>query len=75
MADSVKAKVVYDRVVVFDKPGSTHYVTFVYKGDVVTVTKGYNFVERDWKDKQFVEIETAKGEKGFMTVHGLTPIR
>ena len=56
MDKPIRAKVVYDRIVVFDSPGSTHYVTFIFKGDVVFITKGAKYEERDWKDKQFVEI-------------------
>lgn len=49
-------------------------VTFVFKGEVVLVTKGIKYEERDWKDKQFVEVETQNG-KGYIAACGLTPIR
>lgn len=75
MDKPIRAKVVYDRIVVFDKPGSTHYVTFIFKGDVVFITKGAKYEERDWKDKQFVEIETKDGHNGYCVASGLTPIR
>lgn len=75
MENPVRAKVVYDRMVVFDKPGGTHMLTFVFKGDKVFITKGSKYEDRDWKDKQFVEVETSDGVKGYVAACGLTPMR
>lgn len=65
------AEVTWPRLVVFDKPGSTRYLDFLKKGDKVKVTKGWSYAERDWKDKEFVEVETAKGMRGYINVNAL----
>lgn len=62
------AKVIRDVLVVFDKPGSVHYITFLRLGDVVAVLDD----ERYGPHKQFVKVQTTKSnEIGYCTIHGL----
>jgi hypothetical protein len=75
MDKKVKARVIYDRVVVFDRPGGVHYTTFVYKGDMVTVIEGWEYDQRDWKDKQFVKVLCPDGNTGYMNAHSLQEVR
>lgn len=71
----MRASVIYDRVVVFQSPGSTTYIDMVHKGDVVIITKGFEYSERDWRDKEFVEVITSNHKVGYMTIRALSPIK
>lgn len=67
----MKMRVCYDRVVLWDKPGGTRYVTFLYKGDIVEVIEGYSYEERNWDDKKFMKIQSPKGYVGFVLASAL----
>lgn len=61
------AKVIRDVLVVFDKPGSVHYITFLRLGDIVAVLDDERYGPR----KQFVKVQTKNNETGYCTIHGL----
>lgn len=67
-----KAKVIYDRLVVFKEPGGTSYITLLHKGDVVTIVKGESYSDRDWKDKRFMQIMTSDGKIGYIAACAVT---
>ena len=67
-------KVIYDRIVLFDSPGGTRYVDFLYKGEYVKVLKGWSHEERTWKDKKFCEVETGKNKVGYVLAAALRPL-
>lgn len=73
---SQKATVRYDRVVMWEKQGGNHYVTFLSKGDEVEVLVGWAYSERTWKDKRYLKvIEVSfslfhKNENHLTLVHG-----
>lgn len=71
----MKAKVIFDKLVVFTTPGGVHYVTWMDKGDICFITEGYEYSERPWKDKRFCKVVTPTGEVGFCAIAGLTPIK
>lgn len=75
MDKQLKAKVIYDRVVLFEQPGSTRYVTMVYKGDICTIVDSWLHADRPWKDKQFVKVISPDGKEGYMNVHALQEVR
>lgn len=75
MSNQTQAKVIYDRVVIFEKPGGTRYTTFLFKGDIVTIIDGYRYDDRSWKDKKFVKVRCPNGEEGYMSAQALQEVR
>lgn len=71
----MEAKVIRDLLVVFTEPRGVHYVCFLKRGDVVTITEGYKYEDRTWREKEFVKVVSKKGEVGFCVVSGLSPIK
>lgn len=68
-------KVCYDRVVLWQEPGGTHYVTFAYKGQTLRVLKGYSYDERTWKDKDYMYVQTINGHKGYIKANSVTDLK
>lgn len=71
MDSLIKATVRYDKVVMWDKPGGNHYVTFLSKGDEVEVLVGWVYSERTWKDKRYLKV-MAKQRIGYVLAESLT---
>lgn len=73
--DLVKAKVIPSRVVMFDGPGSAHYVGFLHCGDIVTVLEGFNYKDRKWNDKTFLKVTNQNGLIGYIKSVNITPLK
>lgn len=71
----MKMRVCYDRVVLWDKPGGTRYVTFLYKGDIVEILEGYSYDERTWEDKRFIKVKSPKGYVGFVLANAIADLK
>lgn len=70
-----KARVIPSRVVMYDKPGSAHYVGFLYQGDVVTILEGFEYKDRNWDDKKFIKIANQNGLIGYIGASNVTPLK
>ena len=68
---SMIATVRYDTVVMWERPGDTHYVTFLKKGDTVEILVGWKYSERTWKDKRYLKV-LAKHKIGYVLAESLT---
>ena len=70
----MRAKCVYDKLVVFTKPGGHHYVDWMIKGETCEITEGYRYEDRTWKQKDFVKVKLNSGKEGYAFALGLSPI-
>lgn len=67
------AYVLYERVVMWKKPGGTHHVDFLKRGDKVIIIQGWKYVDRTWKDKRYIKV--SNGSKiGYVLAAALTSI-
>ena len=73
--NGMKAKVINDKLTLFTEPGGIHYVDWVSKGEIVEVLEGWEYDDRDWKDKRFVKVKIPNGKEGYCIIAGLTPIK
>lgn len=70
----MKAKVLKNRLVVYKKPGSPRYLTWLEKGDIVDIVEGFRYDDRPWKDKRYVKVQLEDSREGFCIAGGLSPI-
>lgn len=73
--EPIKAKILDARVVMYEKPGSTHYVGFLFKGDLVWITDGYSYEDRPWNPKYFVKVKDTKGREGFIASSAISLVK
>ena len=71
----MKAKIIRAREVMFDKPGGTHLVKFLYQGDMVEIIEGERYEDRTWNDKVFIKVRDKQGAEGFITAYSISPLK
>lgn len=72
MADT--AVVLWERAVLWKKPGGSHYVKFLKRGDKLTILQGTRYKEREWKDKRFLKVCHGSAV-GFVLVNAISTIK